>query len=394
MMEGLLSITQKLCREGNLDGMMSLGGSGGTTIASYAMQNLPLGIPKIIVGTMASGNTVPYVQGQDILLINSVADIQSINFLTEYILGQAAAVMCAMIDGPKIARHKKKAIGITGFGVTTPCVQRCKELLEEMGYEIVIFHARGVSGGKIMEKMIRERFFAGVLDITTTELADEVGGGAYAIGPERLRGGVETNIPYIVVPGALEMINIGPEEQLRPEQADKVRYLSQSEPSQNSCRQAGHAGAGRALRPQARDAAGNTRLVIPTQGFSEIDKAGNVFYDPETDAVFTSEVKAKMPPAGPCHDKGLPSQRPRLRRTACAGAHPHDRLGRGPQGRGARLTPPRSRNCKEIYQCKERKSTATPSSKTCAPRSPRPPDHRERRGRRLIGRIVDRAGST
>lgn len=133
MMEGLLSITQKLCREGNLDGMMSLGGSGGTTIASYAMQNLPLGIPKIIVGTMASGNTVPYVQGQDILLINSVADIQSINFLTEYILGQAAAVMCAMIDGPKIARHKKKAIGITGFGVTTPCVQRARSCSRRWG---------------------------------------------------------------------------------------------------------------------------------------------------------------------------------------------------------------------------------------------------------------------
>lgn len=307
MMEGLLSITQKLCREGNLDGMMSLGGSGGTTIASYAMQNLPLGIPKIIVGTMASGNTVPYVQGQDILLINSVADIQSINFLTEYILGQAAAVMCAMIDGPKIARHKKKAIGITGFGVTTPCVQRCKELLEEMGYEIVIFHARGVSGGKIMEKMIRERFFAGVLDITTTELADEVGGGAYAIGPERLRGGVETNIPYIVVPGALEMINIGPEEQLAPPSRRTrsatitIRAFSRSAPTSGTC--------GR--WPSSSSTGSGTRRATPgwsspRRDFPRSTRRATSSTTRRPTPVFTSEVKAKMPPQVPvitkdCH---------------------------------------------------------------------------------------------
>ena len=170
----------------------------------------------------------------------------------------------------------------------------------------MIFHARGVSGGKIMEKMIRERFFAGVLDITTTELADEVGGGAYAIGPERLRGGVETNIPYIVVPGALEMINIGPEEQLRPEQADKVRYYHNPSLLKIRADKRDMRALAELFVHRLGDAAGNTRLVIPTQGFSEIDKAGNVFYDPETDAVFTSEVKAKMPPQVPvitkdCH---------------------------------------------------------------------------------------------
>ena len=162
MITGLTTLTRRLLREGRLDGIISLGGSGGTTIATGAMQQLPLGIPKVVVGTMASGNTLPYVQGQSrarslgsvqaVEQAIQVVDVQSLNFMSIHILTEAARIIDCMARMPKLAKDGKKSIAITCFGVTTPCVQRCRELLEEMGYEILIFHARGVSGGKIMEK--------------------------------------------------------------------------------------------------------------------------------------------------------------------------------------------------------------------------------------------------
>ena len=260
------------------------------------MQQLPLGIPKVVVGTMASGNTLPYVQGQDILLINSVVDVQSLNFMSVHILTEAARIIYCMARMPKLAKDGKKSIAITCFGVTTPCVQRCRELLEEMGYEILIFHARGVSGGKIMEKMIEEDFFCGVLDITTTELIDEIASGAYVVGPQRLRTAVKKGIPYIVVPGATDMINIGPEEHLKPEQKDHIKYyhnnssLLKLRANEKEVKQLA-----RLFADRLKDSKGNTKVIVPTRGFSEVDKAGNVFYDPEIDAAFTYELVSSMP---------------------------------------------------------------------------------------------------
>ncbi len=306
MMDGLRAITQKLYANRELDGIISLGGSGGTTIASGAMQALPLGIPKVIVGTMASGNTLPYVQGQDILLINSVVDIQSLNFMSRFILAEAARIVSAMVGMPPLSRDKKEAIAISCFGVTTPCVQRCRELLEGQGYEIVVFHARGVSGGKIMEKMIREDFFCGVLDITATELIDEVAGGAYVVGPDRLRGAVKKNLPYIVVPGAAEMINIGPEELLKPEQKDRLRYYHNSNLIKlRANRQEMIALA--SLFAERLKGGHDTKIVIPTRGFSEVDKPGGVFYDPATNKVFIQELNRVVDPAIPivCRDNHI-----------------------------------------------------------------------------------------
>lgn len=296
MAAGLTALTRRLLQEKKLDGIISLGGSGGTTIATSAMQQLPMGLPKVVVGTMASGNTLPYVQGQDILLINSVVDIQSLNFMSTHTLKEAAQIINCMARMPRLAQGKKKSIAITCFGVTTPCVQRCRELLEEMGYEILIFHARGVSGGKIMEKMIEEGFFCGVLDVTTTELIDEIAGGAYVVGPERLRTAVRMDLPYVVVPGATDMINIGPEEYLKPEQQDHVKYfhnnssLLKLRSTDREVKQLA-----RLFADRLKDSCRNTKVIIPTKGFSEVDKVGNVFYNPKTDAVFINELVNSMP---------------------------------------------------------------------------------------------------
>ena len=296
MVNGLTVLTRRLLSEGRLDGIISLGGSGGTTIATGAMQQLPMGIPKVVVGTMASGNTLPYVQGQDILLINSVVDIQSLNFMSTHILTEAARIIDCMARMPRLSPATGKCIAITCFGVTTPCVQRCQELLEEMGYEILIFHARGVSGGKIMEKMIEEGFFCGVLDVTTTELIDEIAGGAYVVGPGRLKAAVKKNLPYIVVPGATDMINIGPEEFLKPEQEDHIKYyhnnssLLKLRANEKEVKQLASLFAER-----LKESRGNTEVIIPVRGFSEVDKEGNVFYNPQIDAAFIRELTCSMP---------------------------------------------------------------------------------------------------
>lgn len=265
-------------------------------MASAAMHELPLGVPKVVVTTMASGNTLPYVQGEDLLLINPVVDIQNLNFLTEYILRQAAAILNGMLCCKPLERKDKKAIAITSFGVTTPCVDRCTELLQKEGYEVLLFHARGTSGGKIMEKMIREGHFCAVLDITTSELADEVAGGIYAVGPQRLRGAPEMGIPYVVVPGALEMVNLGSEETLQP--AQKARTLYYHSPSSVKMRadSAEMKELGDIFMERLQNSRrGMTKVIIPARGFSSVDMPGKVFYDPAANQVFINEVKYKMP---------------------------------------------------------------------------------------------------
>ena len=260
------------------------------------MHELPLGVPKVVVTTMASGNTLPYVQGEDLLLINPVVDIQNLNFLTEYILRQAAAILNGMLCCKPLERKDKKAIAITSFGVTTPCVDRCTELLQKEGYEVLLFHARGTSGGKIMEKMIREGHFCAVLDITTSELADEVAGGIYAVGPQRLRGAPEMGIPYVVVPGALEMVNLGSEETLQP--AQKARTLYYHSPSSVKMRadSAEMKELGDIFMERLQNSRrGMTKVIIPARGFSSVDMPGKVFYDPAANQVFINEVKYKMP---------------------------------------------------------------------------------------------------
>ena len=221
---GLCRVIKGLYGKGELAAVVSIGGSGGTTLASEAMRQLPIGVPKVIVSTMASGNTLPYVQGEDILLINPVVDIQNLNFLTRRALRNAAAIVQGMLSVPEMQDEDKPTIAITGFGVTTPCVDACVSQLEKAGYEVLVFHARGTSGGRIMEKMISEGVFAGVLDLTTSEIADEVGGGIYAVGEQRLRTAASMGIPYVVTPGALEMINLGSEDTLTEEQKQRVLY--------------------------------------------------------------------------------------------------------------------------------------------------------------------------
>ena len=290
---GLCRVIKGLYGKGELAAVVSIGGSGGTTLASEAMRQLPIGVPKVIVSTMASGNTLPYVQGEDILLINPVVDIQNLNFLTRRALRNAAAIVQGMLSVPEMQDEDKPTSAITGFGVTPPCVDACVSQLEKAGYEVLVFHARGTSGGRIMEKMISEGVFAGVLDLTTSEIADEVGGGIYAVGEQRLRTAASMGIPYVVTPGALEMINLGSEDTLTEEQKQRVLYHHspssvKMRADKRDMRRAADLFAGRLA-----DNSGNVAVLIAEKGFSSVNAAGQVFYDPEADQAFIEELKDK-----------------------------------------------------------------------------------------------------
>lgn len=295
MIKGLCRVIVEAYASGKLAAVISLGGSGGTSLASAAMRELPLGVPKVIVSTVASGNTLPYVYGEDILLINPVVDIQNLNFLTRHALSQAAQIINGMLKTPRLHSGGKPAVAITGFGVTTPCVDACVTRLEREGYEVLIFHARGISGGRIMEKMIAEGCFCGVLDLTTSEIADEVGGGIYAVGPQRLRTAAEMGVPYVVAPGALEMINLGTEESLTEVQRGRVLYRHSPASVKMRANREEMMRAAQVFVDRLRNSSGNVEVIIPVRGYSMVNAEGEVFYNPEADAVFEQTIRENMP---------------------------------------------------------------------------------------------------
>lgn len=294
MCRGLSKIVKKLCAAKELDAIIGLGGSGGATIAGRAMQALPVGVPKLILTTMACGNTAPYLQGMDIAMLNPIVDIQSLNFMSEHMLRQAAAAICAMAVSGQMARSGKRGIAVTCFGVTTPCVERCRKLLEAEGFEVVVFHARGAAGGQIMERMIEEDFFAAVLDVTTTEIADQIAGGIYPGGDNRLRTAGRKGIPYVVAPGALEMINLGTMDTLTPEQKQRTLYAHSPSSIKMRAEKQDMERFAREFASRLSGGKGRTKLIIPTVGFSSVNQPGGVFYQAEVNAAFTEAVRVEM----------------------------------------------------------------------------------------------------
>ena len=210
MAAGAIVVVRRLFEAGKIQGLISLGGSAGTTIGTAAMRSLPAGFPKLMVSTLASGDVRPYVGTKDIAMLYPIVDIAGLNRLSRRILGNAAAAIAGMVNQAETeAQHTKPLIAATMFGVTTPCVTMARHILEQHGYEVLVFHATG-TGGQAMENLIEDGYFAGVLDITTTELADELAGGVMSAGPHRLEAAARKGIPQVVCPGAIEMVNFGP----------------------------------------------------------------------------------------------------------------------------------------------------------------------------------------
>ena len=293
MAEGAAKIIAQLQSDGKIDGVISLGGSAGTTIGTTAMRAVPVGVPKIMVSTLASGDTSPYVDTKDVSMMYSVVDIAGINSLSRQILANAAGAIVGMVNAEVPAAEDKPLIGATMFGVTTPCVTKARELLEAAGYEVLVFHATG-AGGRAMEDLVKGGFIVGVLDVTTTELADELVGGVLSAGPDRLEAAGDLGVPQVVAPGALDMVNFGPPDTV-PEQF-KDRTFYQHNPTVTLMRTTvdENAELGKIMGQKLSQAKGPTTVIIPKQGVSAIDQEGQPFYSAEAEAAWIENLQANL----------------------------------------------------------------------------------------------------
>jgi uncharacterized protein (UPF0261 family) len=296
MTRGATAVVRRLHETGRLDAILGLGGSGGSSLISAAMQALPVGVPKLIVSTMASGDTRPYVGTTDITMMYSVVDIAGINGISEKILTNAAAAISGMAVAAAAfspTAAAKPLIGATMFGVTTPCVTAARELLEARGYEVLVFHATG-AGGRSMEALMQAGFITGALDITTTELADELVGGVLSAGPDRLEMAGSLGIPQVVSLGALDMVNFGPKETVPPQFHDRNLYVHNATVTLMRTTEPECAELGRVIARKLNAATGPLAVFIPLGGVSMIDVPGAPFHDAAADAALIRELKAGL----------------------------------------------------------------------------------------------------
>jgi len=294
MAAGAAVVVRRLYDEGTIHGLISLGGSAGTTIGTAAMRSLPVGFPKVMVSTLASGDTRPYVGTKDITMVHSVVDIAGLNVLSRRILGNAAAALAGMVKREEIRTAEvRPLIAATMFGVTTPCVTQARRVLEEHGFEVVVFHATG-AGGQAMESLIADGYIAGVLDITTTELADELAGGVMSAGPHRLEAAGLKGIPQVVCPGAIDMVNFGPIDSVPTKYRSRRLHIHNPNVTLMRTTPEECAELGRITAQKLNRAQGPVVFFMPLRGVSAIDVEGSAFHWPEADRSYLGALKANL----------------------------------------------------------------------------------------------------
>lgn len=292
--KGMQNLIPKLYKEGKFDGILSLGGSGGTSLVTPAMRALPIGVPKVMVSTMASGNVAQYVGTSDIVMIPSIVDVSGLNKVSKTIFRNAVLAIAGMVKLKEELKEDKEdhkpLVAATMFGVTTPCVNFAREYLEKHGYEVLVFHATG-NGGRTMESLINEGFFKGVLDLTTTEWCDEVVGGVLTAGPNRCEAAAKKGIPQVVSVGALDMVNFGPIETVP--KCFATRNLYKHNPTVTLMRTTVPecVEIGNKLVEKLNMVKGKTILMLPLKGVSAIDAEGQPFYGSEEDKALFGTLK-------------------------------------------------------------------------------------------------------
>jgi uncharacterized protein (UPF0261 family) len=304
MAQGAAKITRELFDKQEICGVISLGGGSGTVIGTSAMRTLPLGVPKVMVSSMASGNIRPYVGTSDITMMYSVVDISGLNRISRRILSNAALAICEMAEGiEEKGPAERPLIAATMFGVTTPCVTEAKRILEEKGYEVLVFHANG-PGGMAMEQLIGEGQVQAVLDISTTELPDELCGGKCSAGPHRLEKAGEMGIPQVVVPGAMDMVNYFPDA-IPPQFRNRLFYVHNPATTLMRTNQAENRQLAEIMARKLSRAKGPVVVYIPLRGFSAIDSPGQPFFFPEANRAFIEALKMNLPSRIPVIEKDL-----------------------------------------------------------------------------------------
>lgn len=296
MGDGAAVLVRRLYDEGRLDAVLAAAGSGGSSVAAHAMQALPVGVPKLLVSTMASGDVSPYVGATDVTMMYSVADVAGINSVSRVVLGNAVAAAWAMAEAHRDRAERPAAagdrplVGASMFGLTTPAVEEAKTRLQELGYEVVVFHATG-SGGRAMETLVDGGFLAGVLDLTTTELADELVGGVLTAGPHRLEAAGRHGVPQLVSTGALDMVNFGGRETVPERFADRTFLVHNPTVTLMRTTAAESAELGTLIAAKLRAATGPAHVLVPGRGFSGIDVEGGPFHDPDADTALVTALE-------------------------------------------------------------------------------------------------------
>lgn len=293
MGRGAAALVPQLHAAGRLDGILAMGGSGGSSVACAAMRALPLGVPKVLVSTVAGGDVSGYVGVSDIVMVPSIVDVAGINRISREVFSRAAGALCGMLEVDVPAGDDRPLIAASMFGNTTQCVDAAKTILEQAGYEVLVFHATG-TGGRTMENLIATGRIAGVLDITTTEWADQLVGGVLAAGPERLEAAARHGVPAVVAPGCLDMVNFWAPPTVPPTFANRRFYphnanVTLMRTTPDECRQLGAI-----LAEKLNLSQGPVRVLLPLQGWSMIDSPGGPFWWPEANEAFRATIKQHL----------------------------------------------------------------------------------------------------
>ena len=292
MIAGARALTRAEHERGHFHAVLGMGGGGGTSVITAAMRTLPVGVPKVMLSTMASGDVRPYVDVKDVTMMYSVVDVAGLNPISRTLIRNAVGAVCGMLEGGRVSEmtRRKPLIAATMFGLTTPCVAEARNRLEEAGFEVVTFHATG-AGGRTMEGLIDDGFFEGVLDVTTTEWSDEVVGGVLSAGPDRHGAAARRGVPQVVSVGALDMVNFGGPETIPAKFKGRTLYkhnpqVTLMRTSPEECREIG-----KRMAAQLNKATAPVILMIPLKGVSMIDDATGPFRDDAANRELFSSLK-------------------------------------------------------------------------------------------------------
>ena len=299
MSVGLARVVADLHAAGKLGGILGMGGGGGTSIATTAMRGLPTGVPKLMLSTMAAGDIASYVGTRDITMMPSVVDVAGINSISRRIYTNAAAAIAGMVRQTtgvvttSEAGEEKPLITASMFGNTTSCVNHARELLEGKGYEVLVFHATG-TGGRTMEGLIADGYITANLDLTTTELADEVCGGILSAGPDRMMAAARAGIPTVIAPGCVDMANFGARAEIPHNYQSRLLYEWNPNVTLLRTNIEENRAIGGMIARAANASSGPVAVLIPLRGVSQLDSPGGAFWDPEADEACFAAMKENL----------------------------------------------------------------------------------------------------
>lgn len=293
MGEALRTFLLRQCDTGNVSGVIGIGGSGGTALITAAMRSLPIGLPKLMVSTVASGNTAPYVDCSDITMMYSVVDVAGLNSVSRKVLGNAAHAMAGMVSHQVAEMDSRPTLAMTMFGVTTPCVTAVRESLESQGFDCLVFHATG-AGGRAMEQLVDSGFIQGVLDISTTEVADEVVGGVLPSGPHRFEKLLNNKVPLVISVGALDMVNFGALDTVPPQFRGRNLHVHNAHVTLMRTSIEENRQIASWIAGKLNQSTSPLTILIPEGGVSMIDAPGEPFHDPEANAMLFGQLESQI----------------------------------------------------------------------------------------------------